>query len=240
MKGLAGIFHNTPSLDNKNTDGCGFVFFTRDAVSGLQFFKFWPLKKSNHKQVCGSGETKKSTARSSTRKSSGSFHNNRKNLTDGIMPDVLGLKLISAEQPLAKCFASNAHGNEHGSECRLWMARPEPIVSLSDDEPGDVAAQLPAPLVALPDDEVSAPPAPIVARPPPQRKKKRSEREEIEQVGEQRRRLLAAVSRSCKCKDPDCRRPFRDDHSLFSQLLRKRLDIINLDKRESDCEVSWI
>ena len=106
------------------------------------------------------------------------------------------------------------------------MPLPPDIDALSDDGEGGAApANLPPPVAA--DDQR------VVGK----RKQKRSFADTAALASQHRKRLRVVVSRKCHCKNPDCRKVFDDDQQLFNRLLRKRLNVVELPKQESDQEV---
>lgn len=127
----------------------------------------------------------------------------------------------------------DALSDDEGSQPGIRRPLPPDIDKLSDDGLDD-AEPLPGPVDSPNAHALAVPPQPAERR----RKQKR-EKERIADVAHHRRRLRAVVSARCKCKNPDCRTVFQNDDTEFEAVLRKRLLIADLPKREADKEDSW-
>ena len=100
---------------------------------------------------------------------------------------------------------------------------------------------LPAPIDTLSDDEVQngVPAAPEQARHRARAPRKaKSYQQELEVAAEQRRGFQVALSRSCKCKDPQCKRSISEDLTSAEAIFQQRLLIRELPKQEADQEVA--
>ena len=115
----------------------------------------------------------------------------------------------------------------------------EPINSLSDDDSvavsGSQLALVPRDIVDLSDDDDANQALPAI----PKREKRRRV-SSADFVQNHSKRLQLVIKGKCSCKEPNCRKQWRDAAPAeFDRLLQLRLTVHELPKLDSDEEVLW-
>ena len=93
-------------------------------------------------------------------------------------------------------------------------------------------------IVALSDEEAVVPPEPVEAVVPHEGRRKRQKTVESRDLEIASERLNLVVRSICKCKNPDCRVPFREPHE-FEKLLKLRMKLQGMEKQVMDQE-AWV
>lgn len=120
------------------------------------------------------------------------------------------------------------------------VALPRNVDELSDDEPG-LARGLGrvVEVDALSDDDAAPPlpaPARVEARQRVSKQKRQPSREEF--LAQVNQRLLQVVKTRCTCRNPDCRRPRKEDATKLEKLFKTRTRLLDLPKLEADEEAT--
>ena len=109
---------------------------------------------------------------------------------------------------------------------------------LSDESQPHQGQALFQDIVALSDEEAVVPPEPVEAVVPHEGRRKRQKTVESRDLEIASERLNLVVRSNCKCKNPDCRVPFREPHE-FEKLLKLRMKLQGMEKQVMDQE-AWV